>query len=110
MPRRYKYPIVDGKKECSNCHETKPLDSFRHLPDKRVKKGYTIQSTCRQCDSKRRMGVGTGKIDNWNFGSGAQDGSLTATGQMDEKAMARRREYYESIGELERWGRGGSRS
>lgn len=47
-PRRNPTPIVDGKRQCINCGEIKPLDQFETRRDNKTASGY-ITSRCKPC-------------------------------------------------------------
>lgn len=40
------------EKECSQCHELKPLSAFRWMPTR-----YTYQSACRVCENIRQKSI-----------------------------------------------------
>jgi len=48
-PRRNPAPIVDGKRQCINCGEIKPLDQFETVRDNKTASGYITLSRCKPC-------------------------------------------------------------
>lgn len=54
MGAPHKYPVVDGRKQCSRCGSVKPFDAehFVTQPDKKL--GRRILAHCRECSRQKR--------------------------------------------------------
>lgn len=55
--RKARYPVIDGKKECSGCHIAKPVSDFCTYNSKRYKQVARVcKGTCKACDAVHRKG------------------------------------------------------